>query len=449
VSRLASIVLLVTVIVFSYFSIYNQEVVTLKLWKGQTVDLHVFVVVLISAGLGAAVVFLLFGLRGIRRTYDQIQVGIVKRRRQKAEELYNRGVDAHLSGKMEKAVKLLEGAVTKDPEFLLPFFRLGTVYLELGREKKALELHRKALEAHPDNLRIQLFLVDDYLATGELDDAINILKRIISSDDSNLAALQTLRNIQEQKGDWRGAVETQSRLMKISGKEDESLQRLRSFRYQWALDLLAQGERDKGVKTLKEILKEDPEYLAAVVTLGESYMKSGKVEEGIKVLSEGYRRHQNPVFLQVMEEKLIKHDNPSRLVEMFRKLLDQSPEDVLLNLFYGKICLRLEMIDDGYMALSKVESTGYESAYLHALLGEINARRERNEEAIEEYRRYVELSDGLSPRFVCGNCGHITEKWNARCESCGLWNSYELPGLAEPVHTPAVRPQYDGQGYEE
>jgi len=449
VNRIATVILLATVIVFSFFAIYNQEVVSLKLWKGQTIDLNIFIVVLISAGLGAAIVFLLFGLRGIRRTYDQIQTGIVKRRRQKAEELYNRGVDAHLGGKMDKAVKLLESAVLKDPEYLLPFFRLGTVYLKLGQEKKALELHRKALEAHPDNLRVQLFLVDDYLAIGELDDAAGILRKILSKDDSNITALETLRDIQERKSDWKGAVESQSRLMKFAEKDEESLQRLRGLRYQWALDQLAQGEHDKGVRTLKEILKEDPEFMAAVVTLGESYMRAGKLEEGIKVLSEGYRRHQNPVFLQVMEEKLIKHDNPSRLVEMFRRLLDQSPEDVLLNLFYGKICLRLEMIDEGYMALRKVESMGYESPLLHALLGEINSRRERYEEAIEEYQRYVQLSDGFSPRFVCGNCGNVSEKWNARCASCSLWNSYALPGIVEPVRAPAIRPQYDGEGFDE
>ena len=220
-NRIATVILLVVVIVFSYFAFYNQEVVSLKLWKGQVVELPVMGVVLISMVAGAAVVFLLFALRGIRKTYDQIQAGIVKRRRFKAEELYNKGVDAHLSGKMQKAVRLLEDAVSKDPEYLLPFFRLGTVYLELGQSNKALELHQKALEAHPDNLRVLLFLVDDYLATGQLDDAAGVLKKIISKDDSNRSALTALRDVQELEGDWRGAVESQNRLIKIAERDAE------------------------------------------------------------------------------------------------------------------------------------------------------------------------------------------------------------------------------------
>jgi lipopolysaccharide biosynthesis regulator YciM len=395
--------------------------------------------------IGAAIVFALLALRGIRRSYDNFQVSMKKRRRTKAEELYNRGVDAHLSGKMRQAVKLLEEAVEKDTEFLLPFFRLGTVYLSLGQPMKALELHEKALEAHPGNLRVLLFLVDDHLAVGQLTEAADVLKKIIRKDDSNLTALTALRDIQEQQGDWEGAVETQRKFIKAAGKEPEPQARLLGLRYQVAASYMDDGDTEKAAKTLKDILKEAPDFVAATVALGETLIRSGKVDEGLKVLTEGYSRHQNPVFLQVMEEKLIKRENPRKLIETFSNLLDGSPEDVFLNLFYGKICLRLEMVDDGYMALKKVESTGYESPLLHALLGEIGARRERYEEAIEEFGRYVDLSDGLHPRFTCGNCQHIVDGWASRCESCGLWNSFTLPGLTEPTAVPADSPQYENE----
>jgi lipopolysaccharide biosynthesis regulator YciM len=97
------------------------------------------------------------------------------------------------------------------------------------------------------------------------------------------------------------------------------------------------------------------------------------------------------------------------------------------------------------MALKKVESTGYESPLLHALLGEIGAKRERYVEAMKEYERYVELSDGFNARFTCGGCGYTVEQWASRCESCGLWNSYSLPGLTEIVATPAASPQYESE----
>jgi hypothetical protein len=97
------------------------------------------------------------------------------------------------------------------------------------------------------------------------------------------------------------------------------------------------------------------------------------------------------------------------------------------------------------MALKKVESTGYDSALMHALLGELSARRERYQEAIEELGRYVDLSDGLNPRFICGNCQYTVDAWASRCESCGLWNSFTLPGLTQPAASPAARPQYDSE----
>ena len=445
-SRIGTILLLAVVIAFSYFAFYNQGAVTVNLWHGNTMELPVVGVVLISMGFGALIVLLLFAIRGVRKTYGQIQVGMQRRKRTKAEELYNRGVDAHLSGKMQQAVKLLEDAVSKDTEFLQPFFRLGTVYLELGEVEKALNLHERALEAHPNNLRVLLLLVDDYMATGQLSEAAEVLKKIIKRDDSNQTALVALRDIQESQTQWEGAVESQRKLIKATGKDTASTKRLQGLRYQWAADLLEEGETDKAVKALRELLKESPDFVAATVTLGDARIRAGSVDDGISVLVEGYRRHQNPVFLQVMEEKLIEQENPRKLVDTFRSLLDQSPSDLFLNLFYGKICLRLEMVDEGYMALKKVESTGYESPLLHALLGEIGAKRERYVEAMKEYERYVELSDGFNPRFICSVCGHTADRWASRCESCGEWNSYSLPGLTEIVQTPAASPQYESEG---
>ncbi|UCF89016.1 MAG: tetratricopeptide repeat protein [bacterium] len=442
-NRVASIVVLAVVIAFSYFAFYNHGTVNLTVWQSRNVELPVVGLVLLSMGLGAAIVFTLLAIRGIRRSFDNFQVSIKKKRRAKAEELYNRGVDAHLSGKMRQAVKLLEEAVEKDTEFLLPFFRLGTVYLALGQTQKALELHQKALEAHPGNLRVQLFLVDDYLAVGQLSEAADVLNKIISKDDSNRTALISLRKIQEQQGDWDAAVETQRKLIKAAGKEREHLDHLIGLRYQAATAHLENKDTERAVKTLKDLLKEAPDFVAATVALGDARIGSGKVDDGLRILMEGYDRHQNPVFLQVIEEKLMKKENPRKLIETFRTLLDRSPEDIFLNLFYGKICLRLEMVDEGYMALKKVEASGYDSPFLHALLGEMNARRARYEEAMEEFSRYVELSDGLHPRFICGNCQHTVDTWASRCESCGRWNSFTLPGLTKPSRVPATMPQYE------
>ncbi len=444
-NRIATALLLAIVIAFSFFAYFNQETATLTFWKDREVVLPVVVVVLVAMLTGAAVVLLIFALRGIRKTYNQIQLGMVKKRRIKAEELYNKGVDAHLSGKMSAAIKNLEGAVSKDREYLLPFFRLGTVYTEMGETQKAIELHRRALEAHPDNLRLLLYLVDDYLAANQPEEAAKVLKQIISKDNSNQAAYSALRDIQEKRGDWKGAVESENRLIKLTGKNPENLQKQRELRYHLAIAQM-ENERDRGIKLLRQIIKEDPEFLAAGVALGEAHIQGGRVEEGIRILSEGYKTQRNPVFLQVLEDNLIQGEKPSRLVKIFRKLLDQSPDDVFLSLFFGKICLRLEMIDESYMALKKVESMGYESPLLFALLGEASARRDRYDEAVEEFRRFVHMLDGSSPKFTCTHCGDVSDRWSAKCRSCGQWNSYALPGLTETARPPAVRPQYEAGG---
>jgi len=445
VSRIVTVILLVVVMAFSYFAFYNQEIVTVTIWGSKSMSLPLVGVVLFSMGIGAAIVLLMFGLRGLAKTYTQVQDGMKNRRRAKAEDLYNKGVDAHLSGKWANAVKLLEDAVQKDSDFLLPFFRLGTIYMEQGKVDEAIELHQKALAGHPGNLRVRLMLVDDYLAANKLDDAAEVLNEIVKKDDGNKTALMLLREIQEQQDDWDNASDTQKKLIKIARNKDEARSYYQGLRYECAVTLMGRGETDKAVKVLRDILKEAPDFIAATVSLGVAHILLGKLDEGLKVLEDGYKRHKNPVFLQVMEDQLLEKENPRKLIETFRSLLDRSPKDIYLNLFYGKSCLRLEMVDEGYMALKKVESMGYDMPLLHALLGKANAKRERYEEAIGEYRKYMVVVGGASPMFVCDNCGHTEGIWSARCESCSMWNSFALPDLVEVPVQPAAMPQYESE----
>ena len=444
-SRTVTFVLLVVVVAFSYFTFYNQAYVSINLWKGKAVEFPLVGVVLLSIGAGALLMLLLFAIRGVRKTYGQVQEGLKRRKRNRAEEVYNRGVDAHLSGKEEQAVKLLEDAVEKDPDFLLPFCRLGNVYLKQGKYDEAIALHQKALTANPKNLRVLLGLVDDYIAAGRPEEAAVILKEIIGRDDGNRTALTMLRDIQEELKDWEDAVETQRKLLKISGRSSDAQDYYRGLKYEYASGLLDKGETDKAIKLLKEILKEDPGDVAAIVRQGEAYIATGKLDEGLSILETGYREHRKTVFLKVMEDKLLEEENPRKLIEVYRELLETMPQDVLLNLFYGKTCLRLEMVDEGFMALKKVESLGYDSPLLHALLGEFNARRERFAEALDEYRKYIDVSLGMNPQYQCGNCGSTTKQWSARCQNCGKWNTHTLPATIEPPVQVASAPQYESE----
>lgn len=444
-SRIATLIILVFAIAFSFFAYYNPGAVTITYWKGEATELPLIGVVLFSMITGALVVIALLTVRGIRKTFESVQMGMKNRRRTKAEELYNKGVDSHLAGKVDRAAKLLEEAVEKDKDFLLPFFRLGTVYMSQGRYEEAIELHEQAMEAHPKNLRVKLFLVDDYLAAGMPSDAARILEQIIKKDDSNRTALLTLRRIQEEDEDWEGAVSTQRKVIKLKGTGGDEQKYLTGLKYEYAASLLKQEEFEKANKLLKEVLKESPDFIAAIVSQGEAQIAMGKLEDGIKLLESGYRRHKKSVFLQVMEDKLMERENPRMLIDTFKRLLDKFPDDVFLNLFYGKTCLRLEMIDAGIMALKKVESLGYDSPLLHVLLGEFMARRDRLGDAIAQYRKFVDTTFGLQPQYQCVECGHSEGKWASRCGSCRAWNTFKLPKLDETSLPVVDAPRYEDQ----
>ena len=51
-SRLATIVVLIVVILFSYFAFYNHGTINLTVWQGKMVELPIVGLVLLSMGIG-------------------------------------------------------------------------------------------------------------------------------------------------------------------------------------------------------------------------------------------------------------------------------------------------------------------------------------------------------------------------------------------------------------
>ena len=37
------------------------------------------------------------------------------------------------------------------------------------------------------------------------------------------------------------------------------------------------------------------------------------------------------------------------------------------------------------------------------------------------------------PRFVCQECGTVTNRWAGKCESCGAWNSISEETVTDPI----------------
>ena len=121
-------------------------------------------------------------------------------------------------------------------------------------------------------------------------------------------------------------------------------------------------------------------------------------------------------------------EDPATLLAFYRSALLEKGDDLMLRLFFGKLCLRLEMVDEALEQLYAVESAGVDFPHLHFLLAEAHRRRNRIDESIAEYKKALGVNNRLRLGYLCDRCGAASAEWQSRCPDCGTWGSFSLAG---------------------
>ncbi len=120
-------------------------------------------------------------------------------------------------------------------------------------------------------------------------------------------------------------------------------------------------------------------------------------------------------------------EDPSGLLNFYRKQLLENGDDLLLRLYFGRFCLRIEMVDEAIDQLHAVETSGVDFPQLHLLLAEANRRRKQTDEAMSEYRLALKIDNHLNLGFVCEECNTMSSDWQSRCDNCGAFDSLVVP----------------------
>lgn len=373
------------------------------------------------------------------------------RRTKKAEEIgtiYRSGVGRLLSGDLKKARTLLKKALDRDPKRVDSHLALASVELQEGNQAEAIELLQQARKLDPQGLEILFKLAATYTEAGRCEEAMLVYKELLANDADNRKAMRALRDLLIELGDLQEALTLQKRIVKSAAsgpKADAEKHQLRLLRYELARVALEKGEFDQAVDACRDLIKQDAGFTPARVTLGDGYRKLGRDAEAVKVYQEGYKALKKSVFLSRLEDLYIGAEDPAALLSFYRSRMQEDSGDLLLKLYLGRLCLRLEMVDEAFQHLTDLETTGIDFPQLHLLLAEAHRRRQKIDQAVVEYQRALSIDNQLSLGFVCEGCGAKHEEWLSSCAECKAWDSLVLPERkqiqdAKPVEGPKAIP---------
>ena len=343
--------------------------------------------------------------------------------------IYREGVGRLLSGDLKKAHTLLQKALDRDPSRIETYIALANVHIQEGTAEDGLNLLIKARGIDPRSMEVLFKLAATYEELGRDEEGAKTYQDILAIEGDNRKALRMLRDLHVRHDRWTDALELQKKIIKANpgaNRLDAEKQRQLSLRYEVAREALAAGEIDKAKEEFKEIAKTAAGFVPAIVSLGDAYVAEKRSEDAAKVWQEGYLRLGKSVFLLRLEELYLNTEDPSTLLAFYRSSLLERGDDLMLRLFYGKLCLRLEMVDEALEQLNAVESSGADFPQLHILLAEAHRRRNRIDASINEYKKALGIDHRLRFSYACEQCGEPASEWLSRCPSCGTWGSFSL-----------------------
>jgi len=424
---------LLLIILFLSFFIYcswlNPDDITLMYWTGKSITFSPallilgFIMVGLCIGYGAHIYsVLVHGVKHWRRDRSE-------KKTKEIGSIYREGVGRLLSGDLKKARTLLQKALDRDPKGIDSLIALASVQLQDGEGEEAVKLLARAREIDGKNLEVLFKLATTYQELDDTEKAIEAYRAILALEADNRKALRSLRDLHITAGEWDQAFDLQKKILKVVQKSKrlgEEQKLFANLRYEVARLQLENGAADKALGEFQSLVKEAPELAPAVVSLGDAQKTLGRGADAVRTWQEGYQKLGRSIFLTRLEDYYMDAEDPASLLTFFRDAVSQKPDDMLLRLFFGKFCLRLEMVEEAIDHLFMVESSGIESTQLNFLLGEAYRRRDRIEDAVEEYKRALGTNKHLRFGFVCDHCGKAYEEWQSRCDQCGNWGGLSL-----------------------
>jgi predicted Zn-dependent protease len=422
------LLVIVFLVFFVWFSWLNPHEVAVFLSPDFQITAKVPLVVISCILIGLVIGYLtnLYGAAGYlikdwRRSRSN-------KRRQEVGDLHQEAKGSLVAGDYKKARRLLQKAATLDAsqtEVPLTFAELA---LAEDNPAEAINHIQRARKLAPQDLAVLFCLARAHQQAGQREEAAAAYSQVLEIDSDSQQALTGLRNIYMAQHRWRDALEMQKRLIKKVSKELQPDEKsiLDGLRFEVASLERDEGQEEQALSDLQSLVKNAPEFMPARVLLGDLYLALGRSGEGATTWQEGYIKSGRSVFLSRLEDLAMAEEDPTALLNFYRTTVDSRPNDLVLRLFYGKFCLRLEMIEEALEQFNEVEKTGADFPWLHLLLAETHVRRRRLNDAVEEYRLALGGSGRFRSGYACQECGGTMGEWQGRCEHCGAWGSLQL-----------------------
>ena len=329
------------IVIVVYFDRFNPTTITVNLSSEYSYTISMVGFFLFSFALGGFIVILFTLLRDAKNIFLEWRNRQRQRVDARVQETFSKGLYAYLSGKYDHAISFFRDIIKIEPNHFYTLLRIGDAYLQEHNYSEAIRFHKRAKKVDEKSLEAQFALANDYVQSGSYDEAVSVVQEAVKKDSSNIEALVRLRDIYIKMGKWDGAHETEGRIVKHRKDNLKDIKLLMGLRYEFAKVLYNKGEREKGKKLLKAIIRADKDFVPAFVTLGNMLAEEGEGGEAVDLWEKAYYMNYSEILLHKMEDYYLEQGEPEKIIWIYKKAISINPDNPALKFYLGKLYYRL------------------------------------------------------------------------------------------------------------
>ena len=342
------------------------------------------------------------GKQARKKQAEPEQVSLSLEERRKFDYFFLEAVRMKENGQYDAAYELYKHCLDINPASGAALYEISQFYMYLGQEAKGEEALKQAIRSDESNFWYKQTLASYYEQKRNMPKAISVYENMAEQFPSRLEPLMSLVDLYNRTKSYQNVITVLNRLEELDGKSEQiSMEKFRMYllmgkqdsafieienlskeypydlRYQNILGdvYLNNGKYPEALATYQHILKEEPHYAPAVLSMASYYQKTGQ-DSLYQLQLDTILMNDNVLSdtkMELMRQNILQSEQTTKdstqIVALFKRILARPQQNADLAMLCAQYMITKNMKEESVPVLEQVLSLDPENkpAYLQLL----------------------------------------------------------------------------------
>ena len=342
------------------------------------------------------------GKQARKKQAEPEQVSLSLEERRKFDYFFLEAVRMKENGQYDAAYELYKHCLDINPASGAALYEISQFYMYLGQEAKGEEALKQAISSDKSNFWYKQTLASYYEQKRNMPKAISVYENMAEQFPSRLEPLMSLVDLYNRTQSYQNVIAALNRLEELDGKSEQiSMEKFRMYllmgkqdsafieienlskeypydlRYQNILGdvYLNNGKYPEALATYQHILKEEPHYAPAVLSMASYYQKTGQ-DSLYQLQLDTILMNDNVLSdtkMELMRQNILQSEQTTKdstqIVALFKRILARPQQNADLAMLCAQYMITKNMKEESVPVLEQVLSLDPENkpAYLQLL----------------------------------------------------------------------------------